>query len=101
VHLGKKGVVSLSFGCSIRGFPPLFYILARSCHFSFKLNVISYVLSLCYGIWFARNKSCFDGKQILAEDIVCKAWTIVDDYNLMSNTLVISDNPEPSNSPIS
>jgi ribonuclease HI len=64
-------------------------------------DVISYVLSLCYGIWFARNKSCFDGKQNLVEDIVRKAWAIVDDYNLMLNTHVSSDNPEPSNSPIS
>jgi hypothetical protein len=37
------------------------------------LDVISYVLSLCYGIWFARNKSCFHGKQILVEDVVRKA----------------------------
>lgn len=65
------------------------------------LDVISYVVSLCYGIRFARNKSCFDGKQILAEDIVRKAWTAVDDYNLMLNTLVIYDNREPSNSPFS
>jgi ribonuclease HI len=65
------------------------------------LEVISYVLSLCYGIWFARNKSCFDGKQISAEDIVCKAWNVVDDYNLMLNTHVTYDYLEPSNSPIS
>jgi len=53
----------------------------------------SYVLFLCYGIWFAHNKSSFDGKQILVEDIVRKAWIVVDDYNLMLNTHVISDNP--------
>lgn len=43
-------------------------------------HYISSVISLCYGICFALHKSCFDGKQILVEDIVCKAWNVVDDY---------------------
>jgi hypothetical protein len=31
-------------------------------NFQSWLEVISHALSLCYNIWFARNKFCFDGK---------------------------------------
>jgi hypothetical protein len=42
-------------------------------------EVIVYVLSLSYGIWYARNKLCFEGKFIHLVEIVCKACTIIDE----------------------
>jgi len=84
----------------LRILPPFIPWLGQVISHS-SLDVVSYVLSLCYGIWFARNKSCFDGKQVLVEDIVLRAWTVADDYNLMLNTHVRFDTSEPFNSPIS
>jgi hypothetical protein len=45
-------------------------------NFQSSLKVISHALSLCYNIWFARNKFCFDGEQFHVNDIVGKVWTI-------------------------
>jgi hypothetical protein len=53
-------------------------------------EVIVYVLSLCYGIWYARNKLCFEGKFIHLVDIVCKACTIIDEHKMMINVDVAS-----------
>jgi len=36
-------------------------------------DVIVYVLSLCYGLWYARNKVCFEGRNIEEVNIIRKA----------------------------
>lgn len=51
-------------------------------------NVIIYVISLCYGSWYARNKYCFEGRNFEAVNIVQKASNIIEDYKGLVNTHV-------------
>jgi hypothetical protein len=51
-------------------------------------NVIVYILSLCYGLWYACNKICFEGGNIEAVNIVRKAWNIIEDYKEFMNAHV-------------
>jgi hypothetical protein len=50
--------------------------------------VIVYVLWLCYGLWYARNKICFERRNIEALNIVRKAWNIIEDHKGLKNTQV-------------
>jgi len=51
-------------------------------------DVIVYILSLCYVLWYARNKIFFEGRNIEAVNIVRKAWNIIEDYKGVMNTRV-------------
>jgi hypothetical protein len=57
------------------------------------------VLYLCYVIWLAWNKACFDRKHIIVENVLRKAWSLVDAFNLIWKALVTSVNDETSNFP--
>jgi hypothetical protein len=63
-------------GLRIFNFPSFFIPYIEQVNFQSWLEVISHALSLCYNIWFARNKFCFDGEQFHVNDIVGKVWTI-------------------------
>jgi len=51
-------------------------------------HVIVYVSSPCYGLWYACNKICFEGRNIEAVSIVRKAWNIIEDHKGLKNTQV-------------
>lgn len=50
-------------------------------------EIVEFVLSLCYGIWLARNKLCFEGKEVPPMVLVQKAWTCVLVYKAFCNAL--------------
>lgn len=43
-------------------------------------DVVAHVLSLCYGIWFARNKKCFEDRNIDIPVTISKAWKLVEEF---------------------
>lgn len=97
MHLEKKVWFHSPLSVQLKDYSLSFIYWLEQVISHSSLDVISYILSLCYGIWFACNKFCFNGKQIIVEDIACKAWIVVDDYNIMLNTHVIYDNLDPTN----
>lgn len=47
------------------------------------MEVVRLILSLCYAMWWARNKTCFEGKIIEPLQSIHYAEKNVEDYQLM------------------